>query len=166
MDASLRGVFKPGSPAWTDFKKMVARFQLELFEAILELAKRRGAERFIRIMINALCVTGRLGIEKTQEEYGINIVVSADGVLVCVDLSKNQRLDKSPRCDNRVEITHRGPEFEGTQHVAFDIYVAGEIGIADPAFVDTLDRTQTVAVLDRYTEARRIGPEAPDGFIG
>src|SRR5262245_31328233 len=144
MDTSLRSVFKPGSPTWTDFKKTVARFQLELFEAIFEFAKRRGTERFIRIMINALCVTGRLGIEKTQKENGINIIVSADGALVCVDLSKNQRLDKSPRCDNRVEIIHGGPEFEGTQHVAFDINVAGDIGIADPAFVDTLDRTQAV----------------------
>src|SRR5262249_62138931 len=109
-----------------------------------------------RIIVDALCVAGCLGVEKAQEEHRVNVVVSTDSEFVCVDLPKKKRLNESPRDDQGMEILHRCPEFEGTQHVAFDIYVAGQIGIPDPALVDTLDRAQTAAVFDRYTKAWRI----------
>ena len=39
----------------------------------------------------------------------------------------------------QMEILHRAAQLEGAQHVAFDVEVAGEIGVADAALVQAGD---------------------------
>src|SRR5262245_2363599 len=134
---------------------MVAGFKLELVKAIFKFTKCCGGERFIRVVIDALRVARRLRIKKAQEKRRINVVVRADRTLVGVDLAEQHRLDESPGGNHGMKILHRSPEFEGLQHVTFDIDVPNQIRIADPTLVDTAERTQPCAIVDRYPKAGR-----------
>ena len=90
----------------------------------------------------------------------------ANGALVRVDLTQQQRLDKPPGGDERVKIFHRATQFERAQHVPIDIDITVEVCITDLAFVDASDRTQPLAVFYCYAEARCIGPEMLRALVG
>src|SRR5678815_1925292 len=108
---------------------MVSGIELELFKAILEFTKGSGAERLAWVIINALRVARRLRIEETQKKYRVNVVMSADRALVCMDLAEQERFNKPPSGNQGIEILHGSPEFKRTEHVTVDIDIAGDIGV-------------------------------------
>ncbi len=165
VDAAPRGVFHPRPPTRPDFENMVARLELAFFIAVVELAQRRDIERLVGAFIHALRVAGCLGIEEAQKEFRIDIVMGGDRLAIGADLPEEKRLDEAPGSDQQVEILHRTAQFEGAQHVAFDVDVAGEIGIADAPFIDTGDCPHRLAILEGNTEARRAFAKAPDSAI-
>src|SRR5262245_25552144 len=147
---------------------MVSGFELKLVKSVREVTKGGGAERLAWVIINPLRVARRLGIKKAQEKQRVDVVVSADRALVCVDLPEQERLDKPPSGDKGMEILHGSPEFKRTGHVTVDIDIAGEIGASDPTFVDTADCPQTRTIFDSDAEAwlaspRSAAPSCPAG---
>ena len=86
MDAPLRCVFKPRSPTRTNLEKTIARFKLKFFKAIFKFPQRGGTKRFVWVFVDPLSITRRFGIQETQEELGINVVMGADRALVGMDL--------------------------------------------------------------------------------
>jgi hypothetical protein len=57
------------------------------------------------------------------------------------------------------------PEFKRTEHVTVDIDIAGDIGVPDPAFVDTADCPQTRTIVDSDAEAWHARAKAPYRFV-
>ena len=164
--APARGIFHPGAPAGTDLQDMVAGLQLQFLEAIVELAQGRDVEGLVRRFIDALGVAGSLGIEKAQEEIRIDVVMRGDRLPVGVNLAEDQGLDEAPGVGQQMEILHRPAELERAQHVALEVDVAGEIGIAEAAFVEAGDGLERPGVLQRDMEARGIGTEMLQGAVG
>ena len=146
-------------PTGANLQNVVAWLQPQLLETIVELAQRGDVEGFIGARVNALRVTGGDRIEKTQEEFGLHVIVSNYGPLVGAHLPEQQRLDEPPRFRQQVEILHRSAQLERLQHVAIEIEIAGKIGVCDAAFVDAGDGPQRIWILERHAERRRAVPK-------
>lgn len=66
--------------------------------------------------------------------------MGGDRLPVRVHLAEEERLDEAPRGGDEVEVLHRLPELERAHHVALDLDVALQIGVADASLVDAGDR--------------------------
>ena len=160
LDPTLRGIDEPRAPAWTDLENTVSGLQAELLEAIVELPEGRGAQRVFGSAVDALRVHRMVAIEEAQEELRIDIVVIRYRLPVRPDLAEQQRLQETPQGDDIVPIAHAAADLEGPQHVAFDIDMPRDIGVADPPFVHAGEGPQGLAVAQGEGEARRPVTEA------
>ncbi len=160
LDPALRGIDEPRAPSWTDLEDAVSRLQAELLETIVELPDGRGAQRVLRSAVDALRVHRMVAIEEAQEEPRIDVVVIRYRLPIGPDLAEQQRLQETPQGDGIMPITHRPADLEGSQHVAFDIDMARDIGVADPPFVHAGEGAQGLAVAQGEGEARRAVTEA------
>ena len=89
-----------------------------------------------------------------------------NGTLVCVDLTKQQRLDETPGGNEGVKALRRAAQFERAQHISVDIDITVEIRVADLTFVDTSDRPQPSAILDSDPIAGRAEPKMLHRLVG
>ena len=134
---------------------MIAGLQVAAIEAIIEFAKGRRLKAFLGIQIDALGVAGHRRVKKTQEEIGIDVVMVGDGTAVRAQLAEQQGLQKAPGVGQRMQVLHLLPQEKGLQKVSFDVDVAGDIGIPDPAFVYARQCAQAAPVVDGNGEGRR-----------
>ena len=117
---------------------MVARLQLAFVEAVVELARGGGSQGVAVVAIvdeHALRVGRPLRIEESEEERRINVVVGADDPSIGAYLPEQARLEESPGGHQRVDVAQRSPQPERRRHVAFDVDVAGNVGVGEAAFV-------------------------------
>ena len=140
-------------------------FSFSFSIGVVELARRRRLERLVVALVDALRVGGRLGVEESEEEIGIDVVMRADRLLVGVHLAEEQRLEEAPRLGQEMEIAHRTAQLEGLEHVAVEVDVARQIRVRDAAFVEARDRAQAVLAVDGHAEGRRAAPEALDRAV-
>jgi hypothetical protein len=94
------------------------------------------------VRIDALAIGRKDGVEETQEQLRVGVVVGGDSLLVGVDLPEQERLEEAPSGDQRVAIVKLGTQRKRLQHVAFDVDVALEIGLGDVALVQRAERSQ------------------------
>jgi hypothetical protein len=92
--------------------------------------------------------------------------MGANGTLVGVDLTKQQRLDETPGGNEGVKVLHRAAQFERAQHIPVDIDITVEIRVSDLTFVDTSDRTQSSVISDGDPKTGRAGPKMLHGLVG
>jgi hypothetical protein len=92
--------------------------------------------------------------------------MGGDRLRIGAHLAEQQRLEEAPGGGQQVQILHRAAQLERAQHVALDVDVAGEIGIADPSLVDAGDGAQRILVLEPDLKARRPLAEALHGAVG
>ncbi len=164
--AARRSIFEPRAPAGPHFEDVVAGLQLQLVEAIGELAQGRDVQAFVRALIDALGVAGRHRIEEREEEFGVDVVMRGDRLLVGVHLAEQERLDVAPRLGHQMEILHRAAQLERLEHVSFDVDVGREIGGGDAALVQARHRPHALIVADRHLEGRLALAEALAGAVG
>ena len=88
-----------------------------------------------------------MGSRKLRKKVRIDIVMRGDRLPVGVDLAEEQRLEEAPGVGQQMKVLHRPAELKGAQHVALDVDVAGEIGIADAAFIEAGDGLERPVVL-------------------
>ena len=118
---------------------MITRLEPQALEGVGELPQRRRLEGVVVALVNALRVERRGGIEEGEEQVGVEVVMGGDRPAVGMDLAEQERLDEAPCGDKRVRVLHRGAKHEGVQHVALDVDVAGDDGVADAPLVDAGD---------------------------
>jgi hypothetical protein len=75
---------------------VIARFQAELFVAIVELPHGGGIELFRGIRVYTLCVAWCPGIQETQEELRVDVVMRGYRSLVGSHLPEQERLQEAP----------------------------------------------------------------------
>jgi len=92
--------------------------------------------------------------------------VSANGTLVGVDLTKQQRLYEPPGGNEGVKVLHGAAQFERSQHIPIDIDITLEIRVSDLTFVDTSYRTQSSVISDSDPKAGRAGPKMLHRLVG
>lgn len=83
-----------------------------------------------------------------------------------MDLAEEQRLQEAPDCGDGMKVLHRPTESKGGEHIAVDIEVAREIGLANAAFIETAQRTQRLGVLEPDLKARCSLSEKLNGAVG
>ena len=96
-------------------------------------------------------------LRKNSEVY---VVVIRYRLPIRPDLAEQQRLQEAPQGDGIMPIAHAPADLEGPQHVAFDIDMPRDIGVANPPFVHAGECPQGLAVAQGDGEARRPGTEA------
>ena len=123
-------------------------------------------ERLVVILVHALAIGGKHGIEKAQEQLRVSIVVGGDRPLVGIDLSEQERLDEAPGRDQRVPVVERSPELEGLQHIALDVDIALQIGLGDIPLVERAQRPERPLVAETDLELRLALAEGPFLAVG
>src|SRR5882762_2631412 len=71
------------------------------------------------------------------------------------NLAEQQRFDEAPQGDGIVAVGHGPSDFEGSQHVTFDIEMARHVRIADPSFIHASESAQGMAIAQGDVEAWR-----------
>ena len=56
--------------------------------------------------------------------------MARDCLAIGAELAEQERLDEAPCRGKQMEVLHRLPELERAQHVALDVDIAREIGVA------------------------------------
>jgi hypothetical protein len=101
-----------------------------------------------------------VAVEEAQKELRIDVVVIRDRLPIGPHLAEQQRLQETPQGDGIMPVPHRPADLEGAQHVAFDIDMPRDIGVAHPPFVHAGEGTQGLAVAQGEGETRRPVTEA------
>ena len=141
-----------GAPAGADLEHALAGTELAFLDRPVELPLERAGQRLVVMLVDALAISGEDGVEKTQEQFGVGVVVGGDGALVGIDLTEQKRLDEAPRQHERMTIVEEGSKREGLEHVALDIEVAVQIGLADVALVEGAERPERAIVAEGNAE--------------
>ena len=128
---------------------------------VIEFAGKGGAEALVVIFVDTLAVGRFVGIEKTQEQIRIEIIVRSDGLLVGIDLPEEERLNEAPRRHQQVTVIERGAKGKWRNHIAGQIQIALQEGLGNIALVQGLERPHRALILDRHGELRRAIAELP-----
>jgi hypothetical protein len=113
-----------------------------LLDGPIELAFQRLRQRLVVISVDALAVGREHRIEEAQEQLRIGIIVGRDRLLVGIDLPEQQRLDETPRRDQRMKVVERSAQGKGLQPVAFNVDITLQIGLGNVAFVERAQRPE------------------------